>query len=139
MEEPMIYLAGSSTDLARVTHWRDRLVAAGITVGSSWLDVVVKVGSANPRAASCAERHEWSVADLAEIRECDALWFLVPAVDNPTRGAWLELGYAAALDRWIICSGDTKQSIFAALGLECERDEDAFAAVKAWAEGRRSA
>ena len=51
---------------------------------------------------------------------------LVPPVDAPTRGAWGESCYAHALARPLVFSGDTKQSVFCALGDEYESDEDAF-------------
>lgn len=126
-----LYIAASSSDLVRVRHW-DQIArsVAGIEVVSSWLDVVAQVGEANPRDIERARARAWALDDLTDIHRADAVWFLVPPLDQPTRGAWCELGFAQARNKKIIvCSGDVRQSIFCALGDEYERDEDAFAAL----------
>lgn len=129
-----LYLAASSADIARAVHWRDKLQNYAVEVISTWIENVRRVGSGNPRDASHDDRRAWSLQCLAEVRAADVLWFLVPTVEIATRGAWLELGYAigrgvARGGPRIICSGDTKQSIFCALGEEFELDQDAFAAA----------
>jgi hypothetical protein len=122
-----IYLAASSSDAARVREWKRPLELAGLTVVSTWLETIEKVGDANPRAVSNADRQGWARTDLAEIYDSDLLWFFAPPPEKPTRGAWIEFGYAHARDLEIVSSGDTKQSIFCALGVEFEADVDAFA------------
>lgn len=124
-----LYLAGSSADADRCARWHAKLVAQGIAVTSTWLSVIATVGSANPRDASRDDRERWSTADLAELHAADVVWFLVPPIDKPTRGAWLELGVAVSANKRVVCSGDTRQSIFCALGEEFATDEDAFLAV----------
>ncbi len=124
-----VYVAASSTDTARAQEWVDRLGLAGINVVSTWLNTIASVGEANPREATKQQRAGWSAADLGELRACDLLWFLVPPADKPTRGAWLEVGFAEAAGKLLVCSGDTKQSIFCALGDEYAHDVDAFAHI----------
>lgn len=123
-----IYLAASSADVERARRWHRQLIDTGMAVTSSWLEIIDQVGDANPREASKWQRFKWADNDLREIAESHALWFLVPTTDKPTRGAWIEFGYARACgpELLLISSGDTKQSIFCALGEEFETDEQAF-------------
>jgi nucleoside 2-deoxyribosyltransferase len=124
-----VYIGGSShpDEMARVKRWNTACREAGIEVTSTWLDVVAGTsGGANPREATVDDRRGWSAQDLSEVARADALWFLVPPVERPTRGAWAELGYAYARAQLILISGDTKQSIFPALGAEFDSDEEAF-------------
>lgn len=129
MTDSLVYLAGSAAELERCRHWHSRLIQAGITVVSTWIASVTRVGCSNPRDAAVADRLRWSETCLIEVRRADVLWLLVPSVTAPTRGAWVELGYASAIEKRIVLSGDTRQSIFTALGDEHETDEQAFAAI----------
>lgn len=124
-----LYLAASSAEIERATEWCAKLRHAGITVTSTWIDTIRLVGAANPRDANDEKRASWVKADFAEIDDADALWLLVPAADAPTRGAWIELGYAWSRRKAIVCSGDTRQSIFCVVGDEYETDERAFGEI----------
>jgi nucleoside 2-deoxyribosyltransferase len=123
-----VYVAGAAVpeELERIRKATAALRLAGFVVTSTWPETVAKVGNANPRDADHLQRRQWSVQDLAEIDAAHAVWFLVPTPPVTTRGAWLECGYAYAEDKHLLFSGDTKQSIFAALGIEYETDADAF-------------
>lgn len=122
-----IYIAASSNDIARATIWHQRAIAQGIQTTSAWLDVIKEAGDANPRDASDRDRAAWAYDDLQGVHRADLFWLLVPPIDKPTRGAWIEFGFAQARNKRIICSGDTKQSIFSAIGTEFADDEWAFA------------
>lgn len=125
-----VYISASSADIKRVEGWTDRLGLAGITVVSTWPAVIAASGAdANPRNATRMERLQWSNQDLAEVMKCDLVWFLMPSTDTPTRGAWLEVGYAHAKGKALVFSGDTKQSVFGAIGPEFDEDIDAFATI----------
>lgn len=124
-----VYVSASSAEIDRAELWMGRLSMAGLNVTSTWARVIRDVGSANPRDATREQRKQWSDVDLGEVRACDLLWFLVPALDKPTRGAWLEVGFADAAGKLLVFSGDTKQSIFCATGDEYEDDIDAFATI----------
>jgi hypothetical protein len=128
---PKVYVAGASapSEMDKVEHWSGRLVAAGADVVSTWVSNVRKVGAGNPRTASAAERKSWSLADLAEVTEARLLWALVPPPEVQSRGAWVEIGWAYGLAKMVVLSGDTRQSIFCALGDEYEDHETAFNAV----------
>jgi nucleoside 2-deoxyribosyltransferase len=126
-----VYIAGASTEdqIWRVMRWSARCRDAGLTVVQSWPDNVQRAGAGNPRDASADDRRSWSAQCLAELRSARALWLLVPPTDMATRGMWVELGYAYAGAQLIVSSGDTRQSIFGALGVEYENDEQAFEAL----------
>lgn len=124
-----VYLAGSSADIARAKHWHQRLVEAGIEVTSTWIANVEKVGEANPRDANHVQRSFWSGDCVHQVMSAGVLWLLAPPIDRPTRGAWIEFGIAMAVGVRVVCSGDTKQSIFCALAEEHATDEDAFVAI----------
>lgn len=122
-----LYIAASSAELERVDRCAALAHAAGLHVVSTWPVSVRKVGYANPRDALRNERQRWSLNCLAEVQLADVVWLLAPAVDKPTCGAWVELGYAIHAGKGLVCSGATKQSIFASLGAEFETDDGALA------------
>jgi len=125
-----VYVAASTLEMDRARIVMAHLRAHGIEVTSTWLENISKVGASNQRDASDADRYGWSETDLAEVKRSDLIWLLVPAGDAATRGAWLEFGYAHALNKGLVASGDTKCSIFTVLGEEFAIDEDAFARIK---------
>lgn len=135
-----VYVAGSSAEPERAVRWSTALREAGITVVLTWPETVAQVGSANPTGVGAEQRRAWAYQDLVvELGEADWLWFLVPPPTAPTRGAWVELGYAFAERRHIICSGATAQSVFCALGLERTTDAEAFdVLVRAYVPATRS-
>jgi hypothetical protein len=124
-----IYLAASSAEIERARTWHARLTIAGINVVSTWISVIDKVGATNPTDATVEQRREWSALDLDEVRSADVLWFLVPPRAVPTRGAWIEVGTAYNANKLLVFSGETSQSIFCALGMECATDDEAFARI----------
>lgn len=126
-----IYISAASApdQIGRVATWTRRLKEAHVEVVSTWPETVATAGVGNPRGAETRQRRQWSWIDLAEVSSADALWFMVPPADVQTRGAWVELGVAYTHAIRIVSSGDTKQSIFTALGDEYETDEEAFAAL----------
>lgn len=131
-----VYLAGSSLDMDRARKWHGRLTEAGVWVCSTWIENISRVGQPNPRDASAQDRRKWATGCLNEVSKAAVMWSLVPDGDRPlhTKGKWAELGYAYGIAIPIVCSGDTKSSIFCALGYEYASDEDAFAHVVAIAK-----
>jgi hypothetical protein len=130
-----VYLSASSAEMRRARTAVEALGAAGIEVVSTWIDVIDQVGNANPRDASTEDRARWSKVDLDEVLAADVLWFLVPSTHAPTRGGWLEAGLAHAHGKTLVFSGDTKQSIFCALGSEYTTDDEALKAIRKLAKG----
>lgn len=122
-----VYVAGSSAEMERAKSASIWLMNHGFAVVSTWIQSIEcnQNGIPNPRNAFTAQRRTWSEVDLEEVRSADLIWFLVPGPKYTTRGAWLEAGFSIALDKVIVFSGDTKSSIFCALGKEFDDDQDA--------------
>lgn len=132
MQQPYrVYIAAASTSdqIERVTTWTNRLTKAGIAVVSTWPSTVTAVGAGNPRDASADARRRWSAQDLHEVGSADALWLMCPPDGGATRGAWVELGCAYTRALLIVSSGDTRQTIFTALGTEYDTDAGAFSGL----------
>lgn len=130
-----VYVAASSADIGRAEYWIARLRSVDIQVTSSWPEVIRAQpgGNANPRDASQADRADWASICLGEVMSSTVLWLLVPPLDRPSRGCWVEAGYADACGHLgMFASGDFAQTVFTARGNEFAADEDAFAAVLAW-------
>lgn len=125
-----LYIAGSSAEIERARAWHELARAEGFEVLSTWVEVITQVGEGNPRDATVDARSGWSAEDLRQVANADVVWFLVPPKGKETRGAWLEIGFALAQQIPLFCSGDTKQSIFCALGREFENDREAWEAIK---------
>lgn len=132
-----VYVAGASTESIRAVAAVEQAKSAGFVVTSTWLDVIAATpGGANPTDASEHQRRAWSATDLGEIERADVLWFLVPGTGT-TRGAWVELGFAYAPGKTIVCSGTTTtQSIFCALGEEFVTDREALDHIREVAKVR---
>lgn len=128
-----VYIAASSapSEIERVERWAARLTAAGCQVVSTWPRNIKEVGVANPRDATKEQRKEWADTCHDQVTKADTLWLMCPPAGQYTRGAWYELGVACRCGVRVISSGDTKQSIFTALGDEYETDEEAFAYLRA--------
>lgn len=128
-----VYVAASAAkeSAPRVAAVIARLRADGFEVTCTWPEVVAATpGGANPRDASDLDRRHWAVQDLAEIDAAHALLFLVPEPPETTRGGWWEASHAHDSDKHLLFAGDTKQSIFCALGLEFRTDEAAIAHLR---------
>ena len=132
-----VYLAGASAteEIERIKKWSEALKADGLEIyqTQTWMSVISSVGTANPKDVSAKQRGIWSAKDLAEVREADLIWGFVP-VTAPGRGMYYETGFADALEKHLILSGDSKQSIFCARGIEFVQDQDAFNYICAYAK-----
>ncbi len=122
-----IYIAGASKEPERVRRWMSAARTAGLVITLDWLAVIEAVGHAN-EGLSDEDRTKYAVDDWRAVREADLVWLLAP--ENPSTGAWVELGLALAGQIEVIVSGPARhRSIFAALATEYDHDEDAFAAI----------
>lgn len=128
-----VYVAGSSAELDRAERAIADLEARGVAVTSTWPRSVTNVGESNPAHASRSDRARWAITCLHEVREADLVWMLVPSRAHPTRGAWLEAGYALARGKVVVFSGETAQSIFGALGYEFDHPDPEVADAAALA------
>jgi hypothetical protein len=120
-----VYVAAASSEMDRAARWMDELEAAGVEVTSDWVSIITTVGTANPREASQSARREWAVDDLSGVVDADLVWFLAPEA-APARGAYFEIGYAWGMGIDVVVSGDTRQSIFCAVGEEFDDDLAAY-------------
>lgn len=119
-----VYVAASSKQLDRARAAMAQLRAAGHTVTHDWPTIIEARGTANPLDATDDERWDWAIDDLEGVKAADVLWFLVPAEEGA--GAFVELGYALAIKKPVICSGAYARSIFTAMTVCYDRDDLAF-------------
>lgn len=124
-----VYVAGSSREIERAERCAVLLSGSGVRVTSTWMANVRKVGDGNPRCAAPHDRLRWANGCLTDIHAADAVVILVPPAETGSIGAWVETGYAHALAKAMVFSGDTKQSVFCALGIEVASDELIVGAV----------
>lgn len=121
-----VYVAGSSAQLDRVKSVMVQLRALGHKVTHDWPSLVEAVGTANPPDAELNQRRAWATEDLDGVYEADVLWLLMPA-NEPSFGAGVEFGYALARGLPIVVSGCHSASIFTALAVCYDRDDQALA------------
>jgi nucleoside 2-deoxyribosyltransferase len=134
-----IYLAGGWLEKDTILKpFRARLIDAGITVTSKWLDEdpLVLPGASNADRELTDARRVWLAdMDLADLNEADLVWFLLPAYKGSV-GSWFEFGYAVHACKPIIVSGDWKPSIFSMKADQrFDAHEQAFKAVLAVRSG----
>lgn len=119
-----VYVAASSLQLDRAQAAMEWLRAAGHEVTHDWPAIIAARGGANPDDATQDDRWDWAIDDLAGVKSADVLWLLVPYKEGA--GAFVELGYALAIGKPVICSGLYMRSIFTAMGVCYDTDEQAF-------------
>ncbi len=130
----IVYVAGASRELERVQRAFDLVEAATLLdLAHDWL----KVQAAEPVADDQLERakaRNYAMGDLVQVDRADLVWLLAP--NEPTKGAWIEFGYALARGegKRVVVSGSCEQSIFCALADEEHADDvRAFDAIVEWA------
>lgn len=92
-----IYVAGSSVELERAERVMDALRLECFEITHDWTKDV-RANTAAARTDADLTDHEakaFASTDLRAIERAHLLLFLAPT--TPTRGAWVELGYALAL------------------------------------------
>lgn len=126
-----IYLAGASAEIERARMNAQRLRDADIHVVSTWVDVIGKVGAANPRDATVEQLTKWTIRDLEEVKESEVLWLQLPAIDIHTIGAWIELGIAYNEGLTVLMSGVHRPIFTPVLAHKhFATDDEAFAWLK---------
>lgn len=126
-----VYLAGASAEIERARFNAQRMREADIHVMSTWVDVIGKVGAANPRDATPEQLTKWTLRDLEEVKAADVLWLQLPAVDVHTIGAWIELGIAYSEGVTVLMSGIHRPIFTPVLAHKhFATDEEAFAWIK---------
>lgn len=129
-----VYVAASSEERSRARAAIEQLQRAGIRCTSNWIECIEARcdGVPNPRGAApdlVVIRGNAVHGNKKAIHEASILWFLVSDV-FPARGGYYEAGFADALGKDLVFSGDTQQSVFTATGAEFDEDLDAFEHIK---------
>jgi nucleoside 2-deoxyribosyltransferase len=110
-----IYIAASSSELDRVKRARGVLQRLGFDVRADWVEQVEQHGGdGNPREAPRDELRAMAESDVAAVRDCDAVLWLLPR-DHKSEGAAFEVGAAYACGVPIFVAGDYRRTIFSAL------------------------
>lgn len=103
-----LYVAGSSGERARASSFMDHARIYGHSITYDWVRAMRAVED------EFADLREWelpsnvrldaALADLGAVGTSDLLIVLVPEWHNPTRGAWIEYGYAIGrgIPVWIV-------------------------------------
>ncbi len=158
MSKLLVYIAGASARpfRERTRKWMRKVCApsSSMTLTLDWLSIIEHVeaqgGGAN-EGLTDEERREYGEADWQAVRRADVVWVLAP--ENSSTGAWCELAFALAHNRFagqrrdprdsrprVLISGPaSRRCIFAALAQEFDTDEAAYAHLleieHAWIEG----
>ena len=127
-----IYISAAVAEIDRARSAADAVRSLGCDVTSDWIEAI-KPDSPHDRDMTDADRQRVAIQDLDGIERCGLLWLLVPA-ERRGRGAWVELGFALARGRTVICSGpDARETIFTSL---CSRTFAADLDALAWLASR---
>lgn len=125
-----IYVAASSREMTRAIAAMEWIRSEpGMEVAHDWVTQIKEVGIANPSDVPEGLRRSWSMATLEALRDSRAIWLLLP--EEPTAGAWFELGAMAAFNythgnKKIFTSGTDSaryRSIFTSLAREHFRED----------------
>jgi nucleoside 2-deoxyribosyltransferase len=93
-----VYVAGSSAEREAVAEDIRRLEASGITVTYDWTK-----SPGWSRTLSQQECIEQARTDLDAVRDADVFWL---RLGEKSEGAHAELGYAVALHKYVLVSGE---------------------------------
>ncbi len=124
---PNIYVAGASKELDRCKHWIKALADEGFRITCDWTKAVEKYGSQGDGLTD-PELRMFARQDLRGVDEAHVLWVLAPQ-QSPSKGAWIEFGYALGTKKRIVISPPVSDSVIFAKLLtvtECKTDQDAF-------------
>jgi len=104
-----VYIAAPWVRKAEALETQEKCEAAGLEVTSCWIKYhpEVLIGSNTPEELSMLS--EQAEADLADLEDADAVIYLNL---QKSEGKATELGYAVALNKFIILVGDRKNNIF---------------------------
>jgi nucleoside 2-deoxyribosyltransferase len=95
-----VYLCAAWQRQAQLRGYRDRLVAAGVAVTSSWLDLT------GPLPTTAEEARAAALLDLGDLDRADEVvaFTELPAIGYLTGGRHVEVGYALAVGKpiWLV-------------------------------------
>ena len=117
-----VYVAGATKEVERVRTVQGYCRTAGHEITFDWTDGLEAQTVAE---ADMFDEHARTLAwrCLDGVNDADVVVLCVPAW-QPTRGAWVELGYAVAKKRGIVILGEASRvSVFTRLGHSFVRDD----------------
>lgn len=121
-----VYIAASAREVERVRAAQAVVEARGWTLTLDWLSPLLeRLGrGAMDRDLSDEEAAVYASGDLQAISTADVVWYLTPR--EPTRGAYVELGYAIGCEVFVLASGAAERStLFEALVARVPSDDEA--------------
>jgi hypothetical protein len=138
-EGPGVYVGAASSELERAKRVMKLLRDKGIRVTSTWVETITNVGDANPMSAPLIDQQKWSQQDLNEVMDAQVLLLLLPPKGIETIGAYVEYGFALALQMLseqmiatgapvpprVIVTAGRKRSIFFSMAEHSDTDEEA--------------
>lgn len=96
-----VYLAGPSKELPRIVAIRNALVAAGHTITSRWIDIILAEGSEHDPASTITEERliECAEINLHDVTQAEMLVYVPPLNRAKSEGAASEFGYQLRANR----------------------------------------
>jgi hypothetical protein len=127
----VVYLAGASREYERVRKWAAALEASELcTIADRWFDSA-HLWAGNDERVSRLVQTTIAEREQAAVRRARIFWLLWP--DQPSAGAFIELGYALSHRHYsaqhveVVCSGERAlESIFTATA-DFRSDSDVLA------------
>lgn len=119
-----VYVAGASKEIERAEKWIAKLRELGVEVTCDWPQAMRTHGP--DHGLTLDQREAFARADYAGIKAASVVWVLRPTEENPSTGAWVEMGCAFALNKTVLISGAGAFCIFDALATRFETDEDVY-------------
>jgi nucleoside 2-deoxyribosyltransferase len=117
-----IYVAGATKEVERVRTVQGYVRTAGHEITFDW---TAGIEAQTVSEAAMFDEHARTLAwrCLDGVTDADVIVLCAPKF-QPTRGAWVEFGYAVAQKRGIVVLGEAgRQSIFCRLGHSFVRDD----------------
>lgn len=100
-----IYIAGSSQELGRCERAILFATSLGFHITYDWTSSVRSAIAQGvlEHEMPFEQRAHQARRDLDAVKDADAVVLLAPEKGAPSRGCWVELGYALGLDRRVFC------------------------------------
>ena len=113
---PIVFVAGASAEPDRVRWAMEEVLGHGWILAHDWLDDIERADTAD-RDAPLVLRQEAALTLIDAIERSTAVWVLAP--EEPSTGAWAEIGIACMEARFRERSGEDDLVIIVS-GPECD-------------------
>lgn len=107
-----VYVAGGSSAIDRevVFAYMGKLRESGVELTLDWVTIMACKPDSELSDETLAAH---AAADRDAIVRADVLWLIVPAY--PSKGSWVEFGYALGAGKLTLVSGDLRSCLFTQL------------------------